>query len=96
MRAATCQACDRTFDSAHPRKIALTMWTFIEIMRSTFTNWERKIMTTHFIADPEITAGAAPFGSMRQNPAAATTELCEEMGEFVAQGPVNLDVAVVG
>ena len=96
MAAATCQACNRPFDSAHPRKIALTLWTFIEIMPSTFANWERKIMTTGLVADPEITAGAAPFGSMRQNPAAAATELCEEMGEFVAQGPVNLDFAVVG
>ncbi len=53
-------------------------------------------MTTGFIADPEITAGAAPFGSMRQNPPPATTELCQEMGEFMAQGAVNLDGAVVG
>jgi len=96
MRAAACQACNRPFDSAHPRKIALTMWTFIEIMPSTFANWERKIMTTGFIADPEITAGAAPFGSMRQNPPPATTELCQEMGEFMAQGAVNLDGAMVG
>jgi hypothetical protein len=33
---------------------------------------------------------------MRQNPAAATTELGEEMGEFVAKGPINFDLAVIG
>jgi hypothetical protein len=53
-------------------------------------------MTTGFIADPEITAGGAPFGSMRQNPAAAATELCEEMGKFVAQCPFNFGRAIVG
>ncbi len=95
MRAATGQTCDRTFDSAHPRKIALTIWTFIKITPSRFANWERKIMATYFIADPEITASIAPFGSMRQNPAAASTELREEMGEFVAQCPFNFGVAVI-
>jgi hypothetical protein len=52
-------------------------------------------MTTHFIADPEITASIAPFESMRQNPAAASTELREEMGEFVVQCPFNFGLAVV-
>jgi len=96
MRAATCQACNRTFDSAHTRKLAGTIRAFVEKPPSTLANWERKIVTTHLIADPEITAGAAPLLSMRQNPAAAITELGEEMGEFVAKGPANFDLAVIG
>lgn len=95
MRAATCQACDRTFDSAHAWKIALTIWTFIKITPSTFADLEWKIVTTDFVADPEVTASIAPFESMRQNPAAASTELREEMGELVAQRAVNFGLAVI-
>ncbi len=96
MRAATCQACDRTFDSAHPRKLARAIRAFVEKPRSMHADWERKIVTTHLIADPEIKAGATPLQSMRQNPPAATTELGDEMSEFMAKGPVNFDFAVIG
>jgi hypothetical protein len=52
-------------------------------------------MTTHFIANPEITTSVTPFESMRQDPASASTELREEMGKFVAQCPFDFGLAVI-
>jgi hypothetical protein len=95
VRAATCQACNRTFNSAHTWKLTRTIRAFVEKPPGTFANWERKIMTTHFIANPKITTSIAPFECMRQNPATASTELREEMGKLVAQCPVDFGLPVI-
>jgi len=95
VRAATCQACNRTFNSAHTWELTRTIRAFVEKAPSTFANWERKVMTTHFIANSEITTSVTPFESMRQDPATTSTELREEMGKFVAQCPFDFGLAVI-
>lgn len=53
-------------------------------------------MAGRFTGDAEIGAGAAPFGSVRCDPAAAGAVVGDEMGEFVQQGAPDLVAAEAG
>ena len=52
---------------------------------------KRQRVTSRFIADAEIVAGLAPFGSMRRNAAVAGAELREEVSQLVPQRAVDLE-----
>ena len=90
MRAATDQTCNRAFDPAHTRKIAPATWTPVEIAPSTFTDWERQIVTALLVANPEIAASLPPFNAMWQSPVPACTKLRQNMRQFVLQSSVDL------
>ena len=51
IRQAARQTGDCTFDPAHTRKIAPTIWAFVEIAPQTFAHWEWKVMTTLLVAN---------------------------------------------
>ena len=51
-------------------------------------------MTTLLVGDAEIAAGLAPLGTMRSNPAAASSRVGQQVRKLVAQGAVNLLRAV--
>jgi len=51
-------------------------------------------MATRFAADAEIGASPPPFRSMRSDPSATCPKLREQMGQFVAQGTIDLGFAV--
>jgi hypothetical protein len=65
VRAAAYQACDRAPDPAHPWKRARTIRTFVDKSSGAFADWERQIVTTDFVADPQITTSVAPLWAMR-------------------------------
>jgi hypothetical protein len=90
MRATTSQTCNCTFDPAHTRKIAPATWTPVKIAPSTFTDWERQIVTPLLVANPKIAASLPPFNTMRQDPAPTRTKLRQDMRQFVAQSSVDL------
>jgi len=89
MRAATGQTCNRAFNPAHSRKIAPATWTPVKVAPSTFTDWERQIVTALFVANPKIAARLPPFKAMRQNPAPARTKLRQDMRQFVLQSSLD-------
>src|SRR5438445_11005726 len=51
MRQAARQTRNCTPYTAHTRKVALTIWAFVEIAPQTFAHWEWKVMTTLLVAD---------------------------------------------
>jgi hypothetical protein len=51
MRQAARQTRNCTPYTAHTRKIAPTIWAFVEIAPQTFAHWEWKVMTTLLVAD---------------------------------------------
>ena len=51
-------------------------------------------MTTRFSRNPEIGAGALPFDSVGRDPPTAGAKLREQMRQLVAQGAVDLSLAV--
>jgi hypothetical protein len=51
MREAARQTRNCTPYTAHTRKIALTIWAFVEIAPQTFADWKRKIMAPLFVGD---------------------------------------------
>jgi hypothetical protein len=57
-------------------------------------NREGEIMTTRFVGDPEIGAGATPFQSVRRNSAAPGAKVREQMREFVTQRAIDLRLAM--
>jgi hypothetical protein len=56
---------------------------------------EWQIVTACFVCNSEIGAGPSPLLSMRRDPAPASAELGKEMGQFVAESPIDLGLAVV-
>lgn len=59
-------------------------------------NREGQVVAARFIRDPEIGAGAAPFLPVRRDPAPSGAGLREEMRQLVAQGAIDLALAVRG
>ena len=55
---------------------------------------ERQIVATRLARDPEISAGASPFGSVGRDATAPGTKLREQMRQFVTQSAVYLRRAV--
>ncbi|HEX7517694.1 MAG TPA: hypothetical protein VF345_10470 [Chthoniobacterales bacterium] len=47
-------------------------------------------MSSRLVADSQVTACLSPFGSMRSDAMTASAELCEQMGQLVPQGAVDL------
>jgi hypothetical protein len=54
-----------------------------------------KIVTAFFIGQAEVAAGLLPLGTVCGDAAAASAMVSEEVGEFVAQGAVDLRVAEI-
>ena len=65
MRAATYETCDRAPDPAHAWKLARTIRTSVDKPSGAFGDWEWQVVTTDFVADPEITTSVAPLWAMR-------------------------------
>jgi hypothetical protein len=95
MRAATGQAGDGAFDPAHSRKILAAIWATVEITRRPPADRERKIVTTLFIRDAEISAGAAPLPPMRPDFSSPGSKLSEQMRQFVAKRAFEFIGAVI-
>ena len=51
-------------------------------------------MTTRFAANPQIDTGPPPLHPMRRDATATCAKLREQMRQLMAQGPVNLSLAV--
>lgn len=79
----------------HARKIFSTARTAIKESARPFLHGKGQRMTPRFIADTEIAAGLAPFGSVRRNTAVAGAELREEMRQLMPQRAIDLDRVVV-
>ena len=52
-------------------------------------------MTARFTLDPQISAGAAPFGPVRCNPATTGASLRQEMRQLVTKGAIDFRCAVL-
>jgi hypothetical protein len=89
MCAATGQTCNCTLDPAHTRKIAPASGAPVKIAPSTFTDWERQIVTPLLIANSKSAASLPPFNAMRQNPASTRTKLREDMRQFMLQSSLD-------
>jgi hypothetical protein len=50
-------------------------------------------VAARFVGDPEICAGTAPFFAVRGDPPAAGPGLAKQMGQFVAEGALDLCLA---
>jgi len=55
---------------------------------------EWQIVTTRFAANPQIDTGPTPLDPMRRDAAAAGAKLREQVRQLMAEGPVNLGLAV--
>ena len=51
-------------------------------------------MAALFVANPKITAGPAPFRSMRQNATPAGAKLREKMGQLMTKGAIDFPFSV--
>src|SRR5262249_10519887 len=89
MRAATGETRNGAFYSTHSRKVALTIWTPVQVAPSGFADGERKIMTALLVRDSQIAASSAPLVSMRQNSATAGAKLGKNMSQFMAQSAID-------
>jgi hypothetical protein len=81
--AAARKTCDRAFYSAHARKIALAIWTFVEVSACPALDREGEIMTALLVADSKIVASPLPLIAMWQDLATSSAELRENMGQFM-------------
>jgi hypothetical protein len=89
MSAATRKACNSTSYPPNAMKITLAIWTFVQVPASACARWERKIMTALLISNSQIAARSAPLVAMRQNSATTSSELSENMRQFMAQSAVD-------
>jgi hypothetical protein len=89
MGAATRKTCNSASYTPYAMKITLAMWTFVQIPTSGCARWERKIMTTLFISNSQIAARSAPLVAMRQNSVTTSSELSENMRQFMAQRAID-------
>jgi hypothetical protein len=89
MLAAAGQTRDRAFDPAHARKIALTMWAFVQVPPSAFASWERQIMTALLVRDSQVAASLPPLDTMGQDASPARAELSKNMSQFMTQRAIN-------
>ena len=86
---AALQARDRAFEPAHSRKFLAATRTPIEEPPRALLHRKGQGMTTRFILDAEIAAGATPFCAMRWNAPATRAELREQMGQLVAERAID-------
>ena len=91
MSTATCQAGDCAFDPVHTRKIALAIWTSVEIAASESFRRERKRMAALFASDTKIAARLLPFNPMRQDSATSSAKLRQQMRKLVPQCAIDFD-----
>jgi hypothetical protein len=89
MRAATGETRNGAFYSTRTGKVALTMWTLVQVAPSAFVDRERKIMTALLVRDSKIAASPLPVGAVRQDPAPTGAKLGENMSQFMAQGAID-------
>jgi hypothetical protein len=87
---ATGQARNGAFNPAHTRKIALAIWTSVEIAVSESFRRERKGMAALLSADTKIAARLLPLNAMRQDPATSSAPLSENMGQLMSQSAIDL------
>ena len=79
---------------AGARKVALAMGTGVKITAPLPPEREGQIVTTRFAPNPQIDAGPPPFHPMWRDPPATGAKLREQVRQLMAQGPVNLSLAV--
>jgi hypothetical protein len=89
MRVATSETRNGAFYSTRPGKIALTMWTSVQVAPSAFVDGERKIMTAPLVRDSQVAASLSPVGAVRQDQAPTGAKLGEDMSQFMAQGAID-------
>ena len=87
---AAIQTGDRSFNSAHSRKLLSTARAFIKEATRAPLNGKWQGMSSRLIANSQVLARFPPFGSVRSDTAAAGSELCEQMSQLVPQGAVDL------
>ena len=75
-------------------KIALTMRAGVEITAPLAAKREGQTVTARLAANPQIDAGPPPFDSVRCDAPATGAKLREQVGQLVAEGPVNLSLAM--
>ena len=94
MRAAAGETGDDAAEAADAREIAAATGTAVEVTADSSADEGGEIVAAHLIGDAEIAAGLFPFGAMRKNAAAAGAKLGEEMGQLVAQRPLDFAAGV--
>ena len=75
----------------HARKIFSAARTAIKEPARAPLHGKGQRVTSRFIADAEIAAGLAPFGSVRWDAATTAAELSEEMSQLMPQGAIDLE-----
>jgi len=91
MGAATGETCNSAPYPPYAMKITLAIWTFVEVPPSACAYGERKIMTVFLVSNSQIAARNAPLVAMRQNSAATSAKLSENMRQFMAQRAIDFD-----
>ena len=87
---AAIQARHRAFNPPDPREFFPAARTTIEKSPGARANRKRQGMAARFVGDAKIAASPAPLGAMRQDAPRTSAELGEQVGEFVAQGAIDL------
>jgi hypothetical protein len=91
---ATGQAGGGTPQWAGAWKVALAPGASVEITAPLAPKREGQIVTARFAANPQIDAGPPPFHPMGRNATAAGAKLREQVRQLMAEGSVNLSLAV--
>ena len=90
------EAGDAAANLAGARELARALRTSVKERPRARLPREGKCVAPRFIADAEIVAGLPPFGSMRRDATAtATSCMCDEMRQLVAERAVDLSFAVL-
>jgi hypothetical protein len=91
---ATGEAGGGTPQWAGAWKVALATGAGVEVTAPLAPKRERQIVTTRFVANSQIDTGPPPLHPMRRDAAAAGAKLREQVRQLMAEGPVNLSLAV--
>jgi hypothetical protein len=86
---------DHAADAAHAREFLPTIRTPINKTRGVSFCRERQIVAARFVSNSQITAGIAPFDSMRSDSASPSAKLGEQMRELVSERTIDLVVPVI-
>ena len=79
---------------AGPWKVALAMGAGVKVTAPLAPKREGQIVTARFAGNPQIGAGPPPFHPVGRDATAAGAKLREQMRQLMAEGPINLSLAV--
>lgn len=88
--AAAFQARDGPLDRPNPGEILAAARTTIEEPPRPLFHRKREGVATLFVRDAKVATGFSPLRPMRWDASSAGAELGEEMGQFMAQGAIDL------